>query len=142
MKTIITTIKNFLLGFVAGVISLAVFNHQQQASSSIKAVKTTQISGEKIEHSDFDYSSKDRIIFNTTADGKGKIKTEIPKENIPEAAAWMNHKNGIQFELLILNERIYSPSYWRRWNSFAFGAGVVFSENSFKGVKCGAQFWF
>ncbi len=130
-----------LIGFLSG-IGLASFYFYFPKEEKLAEVKTTQLSGEKIIHSEFDYTLSDRIIFTTESDGKGKIKTEIPKTNIPEAKNWLEKNNSIQFELILSDERLYSSSYWRRWSSFSVGGGVIFATNSFKGIKFGAQLWF
>lgn len=109
--------------------------------TALKDVKVTQVSGEKITHSGFNYTSAN-IKFTTEAGGKGKIITEIPKTNIPEARAWMQNNSAVMLELLLLDEREYGISYLRRWNNLSAGGGVVLSEKSFKGVKVQAQYWF
>lgn len=109
--------------------------------TALKDVKVIQVSGEKIAHSGFNYTSGN-IKFTTEAEGKGKIITEIPKTNIPEARAWIQDNNAVMLELLLLDEREYGISYLRRWNNLSAGGGVVLSEKSFKGVKVQAQYWF
>ena len=134
----------FFSGAVAGALiaGFAVFKLiSPTGDASLKDVKVTQVSGEKITHSGFNYTSGN-IKFTTEAEGKGKIITEIPKTNIPEARAWMQNNNAVMLELLLLDEREYGISYLRRWNNLSAGGGVVLSEKSFKGVKVQAQYWF
>ena len=134
----------FFSGAVAGALiaGFAVFKLvSPTGDAALKDVKVTQVSGEKITHSGFNYTSGN-IKFTTEAEGKGKIITEIPKTNIPEARAWMQNNNAVMLELLLLDEREYGISYLRRWNNLSAGGGVVLSEKSFKGVKVQAQYWF
>ena len=134
----------FFSGAVAGALiaGFAVFKLvSPTGDAAFKDVKVTQVSGEKITHSGFNYTSGN-IKFTTEAEGKGKIITEIPKTNIPEARAWMQNNNAVMLELLLLDEREYGISYLRRWNNLSAGGGVVLSEKSFKGVKVQAQYWF
>ena len=139
--------NKFVISFIVGVITgcAGLFVIQKMSSSGstpLDDVKTTHISGEKIEHSNFDYSQTDRITFVTRADGEGSISTEIPKSNIPEARAWMTKNNGVLFDLLLVDQRMYSISYYRRFGSLSFGAGPVFSEKRIEGVKIGGQYWW
>ena len=134
----------FFSGAVAGALiaGFIVFKLVSPAGdTALKDVKVIQVSGEKITHSGFNYTSGN-IKFTTEAEGKGKIITEIPKTNIPEARAWMQNNNAVMLELLLLDEREYGISYLRRWNNLSAGGGVVLSEKSFKGVKVQAQYWF
>ena len=136
--------NKFLLGIViGGVMGVLVFSWitSDPKVKDLKDVTVTQVSGEKITHSGFNYTSGN-IKFTTEAEGKGKIITEIPKTNIPEARAWMQNNNAVMLELLLLDEREYGISYLRRWNNLSAGGGVVLSEKSFKGVKVQAQYWF
>ena len=134
----------FFSGAVAGALiaGFIVFKLVSPAGdTALKDVKVIQVSGEKITHSGFNYTSGN-IKFTTEAEGKGKIITEIPKTNIPEARAWIQDNNAVMLELLLLDEREYGISYLRRWNNLSAGGGVVLSEKSFKGVKVQAQYWF
>jgi hypothetical protein len=141
------TLKKLMIGFIAGVITSlfasGLYLHRKNNESLLlKEVKVSQISGEKITHSLFDYSKKDRFSFITQADGKGRISTEIPKVNIPEARAWMTKTQGIEAEFILIDRRIYGLSYWHRWDSFSFGGGPLISETRFEGIKIGGQFWW
>ena len=108
----------------------------------LKDVKVSQVSGEKIEHKGFNYKGSN-ITFGTEAQGKGKIITEIPKTNIPEAKAWMENTNGIMLELLLTDEeRIYGLSYMKRWNNITAGGGILVSGKRFEGVKFQTEYWF
>ena len=110
-------------------------------NKDLKDVRVTQVSGEKISHSGFNYTS-DTVTFTTEAEGKGKIITEIPKSNIPEAKAWMQNNNAVMLELLFVEQREYGISYLRRWNNLSAGGGVVVSGKKFEGIKLQAQYWF
>ena len=108
---------------------------------SIKDVKVTQVSGEKIEHKGFSYKGSN-ITFGTEAKGKGEIFTEIPKTNIPEAKAWMQNNNAVVLDLIYTDRRIYGLSYLKRWNNFSAGGGILLSEEKFEGVKFQTEYWF
>ena len=134
----------FFSGMTAGAIlsGFIVYNliHVPE-NKDLKDVRVTQVSGEKISHSGFNYTS-DTVTFTTEAEGKGKIITEIPKSNIPEAKAWMQNNNAVMLELLFVEQREYGISYLRRWNNLSAGGGVVVSGKKFEGVKLQAQYWF
>jgi len=137
--------RDFLAGTVTGILLplsiAAVFYFGKETIIPVEEVTVTQVSGEKITHSGFNYT-KGTIKFETKAEGKGVIITEIPVVNIPEAKSWMQDNNAVMLELLLLEERNYGISYLRRWNNFSVGGGVVVSEKSFEGVKVQAQYWF
>ena len=129
---------------IGGVIGVLIFSWitSDPKIKDLKDVKVTQVSGEKIAHSGFNYTS-DVVKFTTEAEGKGKIITEIPKTNIPEAKAWIERNNAVVFEFLSIEQKEYEGiSYLRRWNSLAAGGGVIVSGKKFEGVKLQAQYWF
>lgn len=132
----------FFFGFMVGAICCALsVNLFKTRNLPLEEVKVTQVSGEKIEHSGFNYT-KGTIKFTTEAEGKGVIITEIPKTNIPEARYWLQNNNALQFELLLLDHRVYGVSYLRRWDNISAGGGVLVSEKRFEGVKTQVQYWF
>ena len=134
----------FFSGMAAGAILSGFIVYQLihvPENKDLKDVRITQVSGEKISHSGFNYTS-DTVTFTTEAEGKGKIITEIPKSNIPEAKAWMQNNNAVMLELLFVEQREYGISYLRRWNNLSAGGGVVFSEKSFEGIKVQGMYWF
>lgn len=135
--------KKFLTGILVGIIlSSAVFYYTTKDNNEeLEDVKVTQVSGEKIEHSDFNYKGSN-ITFGTEAQGKGKIITEIPKTNVPEARYWMQNTNAISFEFIQTDHRIYGLSYLKRWNNFSIGGGLLLSEEKFEGVKLQTEYWF
>lgn len=136
--------KKFFAGVLTGIlmcIAAAIPYHLLNRDLELKDVKVTQVSGEKIEHSDFDYKGHS-IIFRTEAEGTGKIITEIPKTNIPEARYWIENTHAVEAELLLIDRRIYGLSYLKRWNNFSVGGGVLMSDEKFEGVKIQAQYWF
>ena len=137
--------RRFLAGFLTGLgLTAAVTLSAYLTIKPVPApaeVTTTQVSGEKIEHSGFNYT-KSNIKFSTKSEGKGEIFTEIPKTNIPEARAWIEDNHGVMLEFQLQEKRIYGASYMRRWNNFAVGGGVLVSESKFEGVKFQAQYWF
>lgn len=135
--------KKFLTGILVGVIlSSAVFYYTTKDNNEeLEDVKVTQVSGEKIEHSDFNYKGSN-ITFGTEAQGKGKIITEIPKTNVPETRYWMQNTNAISFEFIQIDHRIYGLSYLKRWNNFSIGGGLLLSEEKFEGVKLQTEYWF
>lgn len=122
-------------------IAAAVPYHFLNKDLELKDVKVTQVSGEKIEHKNFNYKGNN-ITFGTEAEGKGEIITEIPKTNIPEARAWMQNNNAVMLELILTDRRIYGLSYLRRWNNFSAGGGVLVSRKRFEGVKLQTEYWF
>ncbi len=122
-------------------IAAAVPYHFLNKDLELKDVKVTQVSGEKIEHKNFNYKGNN-ITFGTEAEGKGEIFTEIPKINIPEARAWMQNNNAVMLELILTDRRIYGLSYLRRWNNFSAGGGILLSEDKFEGVKFQTEYWF
>ena len=135
--------KKFLTGILVGIIlSSAVFYYTTKDNNEeLEDVKVTQVSGEKIEHSDFNYKGSN-ITFGTEAQGKGKIITEIPKTNVPEARYWMQNTNAISFEFIQTDHRTYGLSYLKRWNNFSIGGGLLLSEEKFEGVKLQTEYWF
>ena len=136
--------RKFFAGIFTGVImciAAAVPYHFLNKDLELKDVKGTQVSGEKIEHKNFNYKGNN-ITFGTEAEGKGEIITEIPKTNIPEARAWMQNNNAVMLELILTDRRIYGLSYLRRWNNFSAGGGVLVSGKRFEGVKLQTEYWF
>jgi len=99
-----------------------------------KQIKTTQISGEKITHSN--WSTKGNIIkFRTASEGKGEIETEIPKHLIPEANAWINNIHSIGPTASInYHQREFYPliglEYQRRWKSISASLGAAGWKNA------------
>lgn len=136
--------KKFFIGILTGIIfSSAVFYLYlyREKDEKLKDVRVTQVSGEKIEHKGFNYKGSN-ITFGTEAEGKGKIITEIPKTNVPEARYWMQNTNAVAFEFIQTDHRIYGLSYLKRWNNFSIGGGLLLSEEKFEGVKLQAEYWF
>ena len=136
--------NKFLLGMaIGGIMGVLIFSWitSDPKIKDLKDVKVAQVSGEKITHSGFNYTS-DVVKFTTEAEGKGKIITEIPKTNIPEAKAWIQNNNAVMLELLFVEQREYGISYLRRWNNLSVGGGVVVSGKKFEGVKLQTQYWF
>ena len=134
-------VSGFLSGIIPAVLVAGYFYFHQDPDEPLKDVKTTQVSGEKIEHSGFNYK-EGNIKFTTKAEGKGEIITEIPKTNIPEAKAWMENTNSVMLELQLQEQRVYGVSYMKRWENISAGGGVLVSENSFVGVKVQVQYLF
>lgn len=135
--------KKFFTGILTGIfLSSAVYFYSlKETDKQLKDVKVTQVSGEKIEHKEFNYKGSN-ITFGTTSQGKGEIITEIPKTNIPEARAWMQDTNAVVLDLLYTDHRIYGLSYLKRWNNFSVGGGILLSEDKFEGVKFQTEYWF
>lgn len=135
--------KSFASGFITGiaVMVLAFIADIYRDKKAPADVTVKQISGEKIDHSGFDYKSGS-IKFATKAEGKGEITTEIPKVNIPEARAWMQDTNGIMLELLLTEKRMYGMSYMKRWDNISVGGGILVSGDKFEGVKVQTEYWF
>ena len=137
--------KSFLSGLLTGLLLpvgiAAYFYFYHQDDLVPEKVKVTQVSGEKIEHEDFDYKSKS-IKFKTHSEGKGEIITEIPKTNIPEARAWMEDTNCLVLELLLVERRVYGITYLKRWNNISAGGGILVSGQKFEGVKLQTEYWF
>ena len=140
MSTLKIIIVSFIVGVITGIAGLSI----QKSSSKhrIEDVKTTQLSGEKIEHSNFDYSPVDRITFITHAAGEGVISTEIPKTNIPEARAWMMKNHALQVDLIFGKTHCFGLSYYRRWGTLSAGGGPIISREGFEGIKISGQMWF
>ena len=136
--------KQFTAGVLTGLLMytavLCIYFFRQK-EDDLEKVKVTQVSGEKIEHSGFNYKGSS-IVFDTESQGKGKIITEIPKTNIPEAKAWMQKNNAVALDIIFVDRRIYGLSYLRRWNNFSAGGGVLMSEEKFEGVKFQTEYWF
>lgn len=137
--------KRFLAGFLSGVaVMVTAFLIDLYLDKEVppEKVTVTQVSGEKIEHSGFNYKDG-KIKFTTKAEGKGEIVTEIPKTNIPEARYWIENNNAVMLELLFTEEdRIYGIDYMRRWGNFSIGGGVLVSGKRFEGVKLQTEYWF
>ncbi len=141
------TLSKIMIGFIAGIIvtlaaGCAFFYNKNRLAQPLADVKVTQISGDKITHSSFDYSLSDRFTFTTHADGEGTVSTEIPKVNIPEARAWMQRTHGLAADFILTDRRIYGISYLHRWDSFVIGGGPLISEKRFEGLKIQGQIWF
>jgi hypothetical protein len=143
-----TSLKIFGVGALAGALACAGVCYtvlKSPKSEVLQAVRQTQISGAKITNKDFNYKGN-TIKFRTEAEGKGLSETEIPKKNIPEAAAWMNRIHGIEASASMIYDRDkwlqeYGLTYWHRINSFALGAGVIAGHNLIGG-KIGLMHWF
>lgn len=134
MKKLIIT---GICSFVAGVcLSWGIF--RSASDPEVKDVTTIQKSGEKITHSNFKYSG-DTIKFDTNAEGEGSASTEIPKANIPEAAAWNNKVHSVQFNLYLYDGVKAGLSYWHRWGGIEAGGGVVFNTKS-AGLQGGVKY--
>lgn len=152
---IFQNIKSFIYGCITGVLitviaCCALYFTSDKHHSGSKGIITTQISGDKIEHRDWNFSG-DSISFKTDAVGEGEAMTTVPKELIPEANAYLHKTNIIQTDFLFLNhsgrlDSIIGISYFHRWNDFAIGGGPLFSKNVFTdkiyGVKLSAQYGF
>lgn len=138
-----TFLIGLFIGFILGIV-LAVLIMKDR-SAPAKEIKITQLSGEKIEHDKFKLT-KSSFLFNTKAQGKGEIQTEIPKKIIPEAKSWIEKVNAIQINIFLdyyENDfhKKYDILYWRRFGQFSIGGGIVFSEDSL-GISTGVQYWF
>ncbi len=133
------------ISFVLGLGAMYYFLHPNVPGT--QEVTTTQISGEKIEHTDFNYKG-DAIRFRTESQGQGIISTSIPKSNIPEANMWVNCVDGLQVAATYqygYTERKWSPSYsmmyLHRFGRLQIGGGPVFSQYSV-GAQAAASWWF
>lgn len=138
--------KSFLFGLVIGIIipvtGFFYFNHPDVDNNVHETV--TQVSGEKIDHTDYNYKGKS-VTFKTQSEGKGEIKTEIPKLLIPEAAAWIQKNNIIQADVMYMYHDSlflsYSLSYYRRFGVMAFGGGIIAGGESL-GLRAGILYLF
>lgn len=105
----------------------------------------TRLSGEEISHRSFSYRGSS-VQFITEAHGAGIASTEIPKENIPEAAAWMRKTHAVQasvyyqFHAGILYP-FYGLAYYHRFGIVSLGAGVMFSASA-AGIQAGVMYWW
>lgn len=144
----LTKIKIMILSFLLGAaLGAAGIYHALSSSAPGKAdtVKVTPLSGEKISHDKLSFKGES-ISFETSAEGKGKARTEIPKKLIPEAAAWTGKVNGIEGSVFFQYHAgrfypSYGLTYWRRRGAYALGLGGIFSRES-AGVKAGVMGWF
>lgn len=142
LKKMKVNIIVFVSGVIVGILTMFYFFSEN--TTDLKKVKITQISGEEIDHADFSYKGNN-ITFYTESQGKGKIKTEIPKVNIPEARNWIQKINAVSVQCSIpfnRSEYIYNISYWRRFGVFSLGAGLNFSTKKIDGISCNAMVWF
>jgi hypothetical protein len=156
----LATIRNIIVSFTVGAAIGAgamYFIPKLIPDKSLDAIKITQLAGEKITHRDYDFKGK-TITFITESEGKGKIKTEIPKTLIPEARYWMTKLDGIEVSAFLLYQNklltpYYNLGYWHRFGSVCIGPGVVFSlpisygsklidPRGSIGVKLGVIGWF
>jgi len=140
MKKYITI---YIAGLFTGFIFVVFVNQDNKIDES--QIKIEQIEGEKIIHKDYNFKGK-KITFKTKSDGPGMIKTEIPKNFIPEVRHWNTKTNSIQASIFYQyhNKELYPSiniSYWKRWSIFSIGGGVIFSNKSF-GLNVGLQYWF
>ena len=126
-------------------------------NKAANSIKVTQLSGEKITHDDYNFKGSS-ITFTTESEGKGKIKTEIPKTLIPEARSWMTKLDGIEASAILLYQNklltpYYNIGYWHRFGSICIGPALVFSlpisygtklidSRGSVGVKIGVIGWF
>ena len=141
MKRIIYIVI-FITGITVGATGMYLLTpHQTQ---NVKDnITTTQLEGEKIKHKDWSFTGK-TVSFKTESEGVGVVETEVKKSVIPEAYNWMYRKNILQEEIGIewnINHfnRIYSLSYYRRWNRLAFGGGIIGGSDNV-GIKAGVMF--
>ncbi len=139
--------RKYIIIFVSGIISgmLLMYQFVKIDTSNTDTIKITQKSGKEIKHTNYKFSG-DTIKFNTVSKGKGEIITEIPKENIPEANAWINKVHSVQLGILYQYHKSeifpsMSLSYYRRFNVLSIGGGVVTSGNS-AGIQAGIQYFF
>jgi hypothetical protein len=135
----------FFIGAIFGGVS--VFFMLRVPVGNEESIKTTQISGEKILHSNLKTSGSN-IEFMTQAEGAGVIKTEIPKMMIPEAKAWMMYNHGVsvgimyQYDFLVHQFRpTFMLGYSYRFSRVALNLGVCGSQNSVGG-SVGGSYWF
>ena len=136
----IAKLKIFICGLLIGcLVGLISMYKIQSVEMEIADVQVEQISGEKIVHKDFKLTKKN-IEFNTVANGKGEIKTTIPKTNIPEAKKWITKDNMIIGSFTYYDsEKIYGVNYYRRFDVFNIGGGVLGSGKNF-GVNIGVGY--
>lgn len=139
MRTIKTFLIAFLLGIAAGAASIYFLLNQKPDTKAEVAVR--QISGEKIEHSGFNFSGKN-ITFKTASDGKGEIETEIPKQLVPEAANWINRVQSVTLSYGYKFDHdgtapYFGLQYGYRLSRIMLGGGVDFSRD-FIGIKASA----
>ncbi|HOW81363.1 MAG TPA: hypothetical protein PK573_02280 [Spirochaetota bacterium] len=126
-------IKFFFIGIIPGIIIGCIIMAiiMMPSNSDISTITTTQVSGEKIDHKKWSFSGS-KITFNTEAQGRGEIKTEIPKRLIPEAAAWIEKNDAVG---ILLAEKFnvddrkaitsIGLSWNHRWDSVEFGGGPI-----------------
>ncbi len=139
----------FIIGLIAG--AAGVFYIKRDVPVKDTGIKVTQLSGEKIEHSKYNFKGSS-IKFETQSEGAGKIKTEIPKTLIPEANAWLNKVHSIQAEYISMyynssSFQALSVSYYQRLRFIDFvalGGGIIVDPKNLTtwGYKIGTQIWF
>lgn len=153
-------IRNITISFIAGSAITAAgmyFIPKLILNKAVKEIKVTQLSGEKISHEDYNFKGS-TITFTTESEGKGKIKTEIPKTLIPEARSWMTKLDGIEASAILLYQNklltpYYNIGYWHRFGSICIGPALMFSlpisygsklidSRGSIGVKLGVIGWF
>lgn len=143
-KARIAAISGLLGALIAGV-AVYVWTLPGRHTERRETVNIRQISGEPITHRDLRIG-RDSVTFTTTAAGPGIIETDVQKTIIPEARYWMQRTSGISAVVGydLARQRHISFMYWRRWGSFALGAGGMATVGTRiePGVQIGAMLWF
>lgn len=121
---------SFGLGLIIGVFGFYYINETPEAG-----IKVTQISGKKIDHNRVRIK-KNTVEFNTVAEGRGEIKTEIDKKIIPEARAYIEDTYVIQgiASYSYIGNRFYPGgglTVGYRYRSYQFNAGFLVNQRSF-----------
>ena len=140
------TLKAFLVGILIGAVAASTSMHflLTKKPAQKAEVKVTQISGEKISHSGFSFSGSD-IKFKSVSEGKGEIETEIPKQLVPEADAWMNKVRSVIFSYGYKFDgdkqvKYFGALYNYRIDRILIGGGADYFTDRSVGVKAAAGF--
>jgi len=136
------------VGFIIGVLITGTAIYFLQKEKPADGVIVKQISGEKITHAKYKFKGK-TIKFETKAEGKGIIETEIPKDNIPEVVNWNHRVHGIGINVGMLYKDELSPliglEYEHRWKNISFSVAILGGKSQLgytaEGI-IGVKYWF
>ena len=98
------------------------------------------VSGAPMKHTAM--STGDSVVVDTKASGVGESTYTIPYQQIPPARDWIEKVWGVQ-ALVGPVDKSVEITGWRRFGSFAIGAGVGVGLAPIRlSPVVGAQYWF
>lgn len=120
----------FVAFIISNIISFGAGYYVSNNNKDGDVLEVEYVEGEEIVHRDFKQTKKE-LTFTTVAKGKGKIKTRIQKNKIPEFREWGRKNlsdvtilpvwNGSNFRM------VYQANYKRRLTRAYIGCSVLYS---------------